>query len=356
MPRSSAGRRPARAGSRPAPPASARRSAPGERRRGRPTRRSGSSLPPASDANTPASEGGELTHPKNAGCPFPIANGSTSPAIVPASAPSALGPSGSGSASSSARRSSGNGCQTGRSGSSARWSATASTSSWPARRNSSRSPVPSERGIRELAVQLLDLTIGPGIMIGILRARVHTSRSRWTRPGSLITGASGGIGAELAIPAGRERGRGRGSLRHQPRFGSAGGGSDYRRRRARRDLCCRFARPPGTRAADRSGRGRAGRGRHPLRQRRPQPPGDLPGGRRRCLRRDDRRQPARSLSARPPRAARNGRARIRPGAVRVVDCGIYGRDHRSPLRGPRKQACTASRTSSRRGSPPVASP
>ena len=43
----------------------------------------------ASDASTPASDGGELTQPKNAGCPFPIAYGSTSRAIVPASGPSA---------------------------------------------------------------------------------------------------------------------------------------------------------------------------------------------------------------------------------------------------------------------------
>ena len=74
----------------------------------------------ASDANTPASEGGGLTQPKKAGCPFPIANGNTSRAIVPASGPRSAGASGSGSESSFARRSSGSGCQTGRPGNAAR--------------------------------------------------------------------------------------------------------------------------------------------------------------------------------------------------------------------------------------------
>ena len=82
MPRWSGARRPARAGTRPAPPASARPCARGERRRGRPHTTLGFIAAAVSDASTPASAGGELTQPKKAGCPLPIACGSTSRVIV----------------------------------------------------------------------------------------------------------------------------------------------------------------------------------------------------------------------------------------------------------------------------------
>jgi hypothetical protein len=93
----------------------------------------------ASEAATPATEGGGLTQPKKPGWPLPIAYGRTSRSANATRSSSDDPSSGSGRSSNRSRRASGSGCQTARDGKAARYSATPSTSPCADRRNASSS-------------------------------------------------------------------------------------------------------------------------------------------------------------------------------------------------------------------------
>ena len=172
--------------------------------------------------------------------------------------------------------------------------------------------------------------------------RLAAVRGRWKALGvpdpdfsgrvALVTGASGGIGAELAtrlaasgaaVAVHYVTGRDRAVQVAESITAGGGRAGDLPRRPERR---------PRARAAGRGGRRRARADRHPVRECRAQPPGLLRGDRRGRLRRDDRRQPARSVPARAPLAARNARPRIRPSPVHLVGRGPDRRARRSALR------------------------
>src|SRR5215211_918834 len=104
----------------------------------------------ASEAMTPAGEGGGFTQPKKAGWPLPMACGRTSRNAVETRSSRVAGCSGRGRPSSCSRSGTGTGCQTGPEGNAARWSATPSTSACAAVRNarrSSRATTASSQGV-----------------------------------------------------------------------------------------------------------------------------------------------------------------------------------------------------------------